>query len=95
MVYAGLDVHKRCTQICLEDESGALLERRILTERRRLLEEFGGKPPMRILLESATESEWVARCLESAGHEVIVMKPPRCVVQCARYMLPLVPSTQR
>jgi len=43
MVYAGLDVHKRCTQICLEDESGALLERRILTERRRLLEEFGGK----------------------------------------------------
>src|SRR4051812_31821006 len=36
MVYAGLDVHKRCTQICLEDENGALLERRILTERHRL-----------------------------------------------------------
>ena len=47
MVYAGLDVHKRCTQICIEDESGALLERRILTERHRLLEEFADKPRMR------------------------------------------------
>ena len=75
MIYAGLDVHKRCTQICLEDESGVLVERRILTERHRLLEEFGGGPPMRILLESATESEWVARCLESLGHEVIVGDP--------------------
>lgn len=36
MIYAGLDVHKRCTQICLEDENGALLERRILTDRHRL-----------------------------------------------------------
>ena len=75
MVYAGLDVHKRCTQICIEDESGTLLERRILTERHRLLEEFSDKPRMRILLESATESEWVARCLESVGHEVIVGDP--------------------
>jgi transposase len=75
MVYAGLDVHKRCTQICIEDESGTLLERRILTERHRLLEEFGGKSRMRILIESSTESEWVARCLESAGHEVVVGDP--------------------
>src|SRR5512138_3962031 len=75
MVYAGLDVHKRCTQICIEDEKGALLERRILTERHRLLEEFGDKPRMRILLESATEAEWVARCLESAGHEVVIGDP--------------------
>jgi transposase len=75
MVYAGLDVHKRCTQICIEEEKGAVLERRILTERHRLLEEFGGKPRMRILIESSTESEWVARCLESAGHEVVVGDP--------------------
>jgi transposase len=75
MVYAGLDVHKRCTQICIEDESGTLLERRILTERHRLLEEFGGRSRMRILIESSTEGEWVARCLESAGHEVVVGDP--------------------
>ena len=30
----------------------------------------GGRPPARILLEASTESEWVARHLESLGHEV-------------------------
>ena len=75
MLYAGIDVHKRCTQICIENENGEILECRILTERRRLLEGFGERPKMRILLESATESEWVARCLESVGHEVIVGVP--------------------
>jgi transposase len=75
MLYAGIDVHKRCTQICIEEENGTLYERRILTERHRLMEEFGNRPKMRILLEAATESEWVARCLEGLGHEVIVGDP--------------------
>jgi len=30
---------------------------------------------MRILIESATESEWVAQCLEGQRHEVIVADP--------------------
>ena len=30
---------------------------------------------MRILLEAATESEWVAQHLETLGHEVIVADP--------------------
>ncbi len=75
MLHAGIDVHKRCTQICIENEDGTLEERRILTERQRLLEEFGRRPKTRILVEAATESEWVARCLESLGHEVIVGDP--------------------
>ncbi len=36
---------------------------------------MGGRPPARILLEASTESEWVARHLESLGHEVIVADP--------------------
>src|SRR5579872_3027949 len=77
MLYAGLDVHKRCTQICIQEEDGVLYERRILTERHRLFEEFGveKRPKMRILIEASTESEWVARCLEELGHEVIVGDP--------------------
>jgi transposase len=75
MLHAGIDVHKRCTQICIENEDGTVSERRILTERGRLLEEFGRRPKTRILLEAATESEWVARCLEGLGHEVIVGDP--------------------
>jgi transposase len=30
---------------------------------------------MRILLESSTEREWVATCLEDVGHEVAVADP--------------------
>jgi transposase len=36
---------------------------------------FGERPRARILLEAATESEWVARHLESLGHEVVVADP--------------------
>jgi transposase len=36
---------------------------------------FGGRARMRILLESSTESEWVATGLEELGHEVIVADP--------------------
>ena len=34
-----------------------------------------GRAPCRILFEASTESEWVARHLESLGHEVIVADP--------------------
>jgi len=36
---------------------------------------FGERPRARILLEASTESEWVARHLESLGHDVIVADP--------------------
>ena len=36
---------------------------------------LGERPRARILLEASTESEWVARCLEELGHEVIVADP--------------------
>lgn len=34
-----------------------------------------GRPKARVLLEAVTESEWVARHLESLGHEVMVADP--------------------
>ncbi|HEV7373079.1 MAG TPA: IS110 family transposase, partial [Pyrinomonadaceae bacterium] len=36
---------------------------------------LGSRAPARILIESSTESEWVARLLEELGHEVIVADP--------------------
>lgn len=36
---------------------------------------LGTQPRARILLEASTESEWVARHLETLGHEVIVADP--------------------
>jgi hypothetical protein len=41
----------------------------------RFAEVLGTRPRARILLEAATESEWVARCLEALGHEVVVADP--------------------
>jgi len=33
------------------------------------------RPRARIVIEASTDSEWVARCLEALGHEVIVADP--------------------
>ena len=75
MDHIGIDVHKKESQICILTEDGELLERRLRTEPGRFADALGGRPPARILIEAATESEWVARCLEALGHEVIVADP--------------------
>jgi transposase len=71
----GLDLHKRESQLCIRAEDGTLTELRIVTSRDRFTAVLGGQPRCRILLEATTESEWVARHLESLGHEVIVADP--------------------
>ncbi len=71
----GLDLHKRESQLCGISEEGRIWERSLLTSRERFAEVLGGRRPARILVESSTESEWVARHLEGLGHEVIVADP--------------------
>jgi len=71
----GLDLHKRESQLCIKSEDGRISERRIVTSRERFTAVLGSRPRARILLEATTESEWVARHLESLGHEVIVADP--------------------
>jgi transposase len=71
----GLDLHKRETQICILTTDGELIERRIATTRARFTEVLGSRPCARILIEASTESAWVARHLESLGHDVIVADP--------------------
>jgi transposase len=71
----GIDVHKVATQVCVLTEDGEYQEFRMRTERESLTAFFGERPKARVLLEAATESEWVARHLESLGHEVIVADP--------------------
>lgn len=75
MEYIGLDLGKTSSQICILSEDGMFVERRIKTERESFAQIFGQRPPALILLEASTESEWVARCLEALGHEVIVADP--------------------
>src|SRR3989441_3477099 len=71
----GLDLHQRESQLCLCDEDGTITERRIVTSRERFTAVLGSRPRTKILLEASTESEWVARHLESLGHEVLVADP--------------------
>ncbi len=76
MVYGAIDLHTRYSQIRVIDEPGREVKSgRVPTTRARLTAAFAGLGPMRILLETGTESEWVAQTLEAAGHEVVVADP--------------------
>jgi transposase len=73
--HIGIDVHKKESQLCILLETGERLECRIRTDRERFAQVLGGRTRARIVLEASTESEWVARCLEALGHDVIVADP--------------------
>lgn len=68
----GIDVHKKESQLCIITEEGEVIEQRIRTERGRFAEVLGARGKAKVLTEASTESEWVARCLEELGHEVVV-----------------------
>ena len=75
MDFIGFDLGKVASQVCIITQDGELIERRIKTDREHLSKLLGSRTPARILIESSTESEWVARFLEELGHEVIVADP--------------------
>ena len=75
MEIRGLDLHERESQLSSKAADGTITARRIATNRERFTAVLGGRPPARILREASTECEWVARHLESLGHEVIVADP--------------------
>jgi transposase len=84
MDHIGIDVHKKESQLCIRSEGGELVEQRIRTSPERFADVLGDRPRARILLEASTESEWVARCLEGLGHEVIVADPNFAPMYAAR-----------
>jgi transposase len=76
MVYGAIDLHMRASQIRIIDDAGVVQrDQRVPTTRERLIQAFASHGPMRILLETGTESEWVAQVLEAAGHDVVVADP--------------------
>jgi transposase len=75
MDFIGYDLGKVSSQVCIITDDGELIERRIRTDREHIHELLGSRPRARVLIESSTESEWVARYLEGLGHEVIVADP--------------------
>jgi transposase len=82
--HCGIDLHKRESQIRIDTELGEVIEKRIRTERERFEAVFARRPRTKILLEAMTESEWVARCLEELGHEVVVADPNYAAMYATR-----------
>jgi transposase len=76
MDYGAIDLHARYSWIRIVTGDGAVLfERRVTTTREAFRGIFEGRRRVRMLLESSTESEWVAQTLEACGQEVIVASP--------------------
>jgi transposase len=75
MNYIGIDLGTVHLQICEISEAGEIWEKRITTERSRIIDVLRGRAHARVLIEACTESEWVARVVETLGHEVIVADP--------------------
>ena len=85
MEYGAIDLHLRHSQIRIVRADGSVvLERRISTTREGLTALFQARPRMRVIVETGTDSEWVAQTVEACGHEVIVADPNYTLMYGAR-----------
>lgn len=74
--YVGIDVHSRYSEVCWLSESGEVRRRgRVRTSEAGLRKAFGEVASAKVLLESSSESPWVARQLSELGHSVTVVNP--------------------
>jgi transposase len=78
VVYVGIDLHRRASQVAVFDEEGMeILSRRVTNHRealRAVFAELGGGA--RVALETACGWEWLADLLEGRGIE-LHLAPPR------------------
>src|SRR5437016_6286229 len=79
MIYVGIDLHRKRSQIAALDEQGKeLLSRRIANDPEALkaiLAELGGE--LQVALEATYGWEWLADLLEAEGHELHLSHPLR------------------
>lgn len=72
----GIDLGDRESVYCELSADGTILDRGSIQNERRVFEDhFGSKPTTRIVIEASCQSQWICRCLEALGHEVIVANP--------------------
>jgi transposase len=79
MVYVGIDLHRKRSQIAVLDQEGnQLLSRRIVNEPETFLELLHGLgDDARVALEATYGWEWLADLLEQAGYELHLAHPLR------------------
>jgi transposase len=85
MIYVGIDLHRKRSQIAALDEHGCeLLSRRVANEPealRAILAELG--EGLQVALEATYGWEWLAELLEAEGHELHLSHPLRTKVIAA------------
>jgi transposase len=85
MEYGAIDLHKQRSVIRIVTADGQVtVARTIPTSRDAFATLFSGRARMRVLVESGTESEWVAQTVEGCGHEVVVADPNYTLMYGAR-----------
>ena len=86
MIYVGIDLHRKRSQIAALDAQGTeLLSRRVVNEPEALkaiLAELGGE--LKVALEATYGWEWLAELLEAEGHELHLSHPLRTKIAAAR-----------
>jgi transposase len=79
MIYVGIDLHRKRSQIAALDEQGReLLSRRVANDQealRAILAELGGE--LKVALGAIYGWEWLAELLEQEGHELHLSHPLR------------------
>jgi transposase len=75
MEHVAIDLGRPNSVLCELSQEGMKVLRRFRLDRPTLTRLFSGRTCCRVLIESSTESEWVARHLESLGHEAVVADP--------------------
>jgi len=79
MIYVGIDLHRKRSQIAALDEQGTeLLSRRVANDPEALkaiLAELGSE--LQVALEATYGWEWLADLLEQEGHELHLSHPLR------------------
>jgi transposase len=77
-VVCGIDLGSKHSELCLLDAAGAVIERRRLASSIKAFEKaFATMPPIRIAIETGSETNWVRRLLVSLGHSVTVADAKR------------------
>lgn len=77
-VVCGVDLGSKHSELCLLDAAGVVVERRRLATSRQAFEKaFATMPPLRIAIETGSESNWVRRLLVSLGHSVTMADAKR------------------
>jgi transposase len=75
MEHVAIDLGRPNSVLCELGPEGKKVLRRFRLDKPNLTRFFSGRPACRVLIESSTESEWVARHAEGLGHEVVVADP--------------------